>query len=188
MEGVLAEHHAWIIFFGTFFFGETIVLTAAGLAAHGHFSVWSVVVWSYLGTVISDGGWFLLARPVARYLDKDRVRRQRYEKVLTWLDRRFGARPERALLFIKFLYGTRIATIVYLSLRRVGVWVFLRLNFLGTGVWLSVIVTVGWLAGKGIESLSPELSRIEYLLPVILLLSVMLRGLVKWISKRALDE
>ncbi len=185
METLLAQHHAWIIFFGTFFLGETIILAAAALAAQGHFSVWSVVVWSYLGTVISDGGWFLLARPAARYL-KSGARRERYDKVLAWLDRRFGARPERSLLFIKFVYGTRIATIVYLSLRRIGLWVFLRLNGLGTAMWLSVVVTVGWMAGKGIGSLSPELSKVEYLLPVILIVGLCLRELVKWTSRRAL--
>lgn len=188
MEQFLAHHHVWIIFFGSFLLGESLILTASALAAQGHFGVWSVIGWAYLGTVLSDAGWFMLAGKARSFIERNPDRRQRYERVLAWLDRRFGARPERALLFIKFVYGTRIATITYLSLRRTPWRVFAGLNAIGTAIWLAVIVTVGWLAGKGLASLGANLSRLEYLLPLLLISALVIRGIFKWLTQRTMQE
>lgn len=188
MEGLLATHHAWPIFFAAFLFGETLIIPAAALAAHGQFSPWAVGAWAYLGTFVSDALWFRLAGIAERHLAKHEGRLHRYQRVLAWLDRRFGTRPERALLFIKFVYGTRIATIVYLSLRKIAYRVFLALNGVGTAIWVAVVVTVGWLAGKGLEAFGPGLSRLERLLPIVFLLVLLLRGLATWISKRTLSR
>lgn len=186
MEQVLASQHSWIIFFGAFFFGETLIIPAAALAAHGHFGVFAVAGWAYLGTVVSDALWFLLARPAHRLLSRRVETNRRYELALRWVDRRFGKRPEMALLFIKFVYGTRIATISYLSMRGLKLRRFAALNGIGTGVWIVVIVAVGWLAGKGIASLGPRLSKLELILPLMLLFALALAELGRQLSRRAL--
>lgn len=188
MEEFLATHHAWIVFFGAFFLGETLILTASALAAHGHFSVFAVVIWAYLGTVLSDGMWFLLARPAKLFFDRSGRGRVRYQRVLEWLDRRFGPHPERALLFIKFVYGARLATIVYLAIRRVRFRTFMGMNGAGAAPWLAAVVTVGWLAGKGLSYLGPQLSRLEYLLPLVLALALIIQGVVKWLSRRSIER
>jgi membrane protein DedA with SNARE-associated domain len=138
--------------------------------------------------VASDALWFRLAGPAERYLSKHPDRWYRYRRVLAWLDRRFGAHPERVLLFIKFVYGTRLATIVYLALRKLKLRVFLAFNGVGTALWIAVIVGVGWFVGKGVSILVPELGRVERLLPVVLGLALLLKGTATWISKRALAE
>jgi membrane protein DedA with SNARE-associated domain len=145
-------------------------------------------VWAYFGTILSDAGWFLLAGTARSYIERSTTRKQRYERVLAWLDRRFGARPERALLFIKFIYGTRIATITYLAIRRTPFRVFATLNAVGTVIWLSVVVTIGWLAGKGLAFLGPQLSRLEVLLPLLLVLALVIRGTVKWLTQRTIQK
>jgi membrane protein DedA with SNARE-associated domain len=188
MEGVLAAHHAWLIFFGAFLFGETLIIPAAALAAQGQLSPWAVGGWAYLGTVVSDTLWFRLAGLAGRHLSNHEGSRRRYLTVLAWLDRRFGARPERALLFVKFVYGTRIATIIYLSARKLKLRLFVAYNASGAVLWVVVIVTVGWLAGRGLAILGRDLSRAERLLPIVLLLALLLKGAVTWISKRALSK
>ena len=57
----MTSYHSWIILAGTFVFGDSIVLAASGLAAHGQWPVSSVILWSFLGTLISDTMWFKLA-------------------------------------------------------------------------------------------------------------------------------
>lgn len=188
MLDLLAQHHAWIVFFGAFLFGETLIIPAAAVAAQGHFSIFAVAGWAYAGTVISDTIWFVSARPGRRFLERNDKRRASYEKVLDWISKRFGERPERALLFIKFVYGARLATIVYLSIRRLALKRFLALNGVGAAFWIVVIVSTGWLAGRGVASLSSNLVKIEYLLPAVLAATLLLRGLVKWKSKRAIEK
>ncbi|MBA3348984.1 MAG: VTT domain-containing protein [Actinobacteria bacterium] len=188
MIELLTHHHAWIVFLGAFLLGETLIIPAAVVAAQGHFSVLAVAGWSYLGTVASDAIWFSCARPLSGVLERNQKWNERYTMALAWINRRFGDRPERALLFIKFLYGTRIATIVYLALRRLRFKTFISFNAMGTAVWVIAIVTVGWLVGKGIANLQSELTRIEYLIPSALLLALILKGLVSWASKRTLRK
>ncbi|MEO7803353.1 MAG: VTT domain-containing protein [Actinomycetota bacterium] len=188
MLDLLSQHHAWIVFFGAFLFGETLIIPAAAVAAQGHFNIFAVAGSAYAGTVISDAMWFMSARPVSRFLDKSARRRASYEQVLGWVSRRFGERPERALLFIKFVYGARLATIVYLSLRRLALKRFVVLNGVGAACWIVVIVTIGWLAGRGVGGLSTGLAKIEYLLPAILVFTLLLKGLITWVSKRAIEK
>jgi membrane protein DedA with SNARE-associated domain len=188
MEGILTTHHAWLIFLGAFFFGETVIIPAAALAAQGQFSPWAVGGWAYLGTVVSDALWFRLAGLAEHHISTHAGKQRRDRIVLAWLDRRFGARPERALLFIKFVYGTRIATLVYLSIRKVTFQLFLAFNSVGTAAWVVVVVSVGWLVGKGLAAFAPDLSKVEHLLPIVLLVALFLRGVAKWMSKRALSR
>ena len=188
MTELLTQHHAWIVFLGAFLVGETLIIPAAVVAAQGHFSIFAVAGWSYLGTVTSDAVWFSCARPLSRMLKRNEKWNDRYAAALAWISRRFGERPERALLFIKFVYGTRIATIVYLALRRISFKTFVSLNSIGAAIWVAAIVTVGWLAGRGIASLQSNLSRLEYLVPSALFLALILKGLVSWASKRTLRK
>ena len=188
MADLLAQHHAWLVFFGSFLFGETLIIPAAAIAAQGHFSVLAVAGWAYLGTVVSDGIWFVAARPLSRLLERSEQSQARSKAALNWISKRFGDRPERALLFIKFVYGTRIATIVYLSVRKLALRVFVAYNSVGTGLWIVVIVSIGWLAGRGIANLQSSLTKIEYLLPVAIILALGLKGLVAWLSKRAIEK
>lgn len=188
VSDLLGQNHSWIVFFGAFFFGETMIIPAAALAAQGHFSIFAVAGWGYAGTVVSDSIWFVSSGPARRFLERSLRRRTQYERVLGWISRRFGERPERALLFIKFVYGTRIATIVYLSLSRLSLRRFTTLNGVGTAIWIPVIVTVGWLAGRGAANLGSGLSKIEFLLPLVLVVVLLLKGLVTWLSNRAIKR
>lgn len=188
MTELLTQHHAWIVFFGAFLFGETLIIPAAVVAAQGHYSIFAVAGWSYLGTITSDAIWFSCAQPLSRILKRNEKWNDRYGTALAWIDKRFGERPERALLFIKFVYGTRIATLMYLALRPLGFRRFVAFNAGGAAVWVVAIVTVGWLAGRGIANLQGGLSRLEYLVPAALVLALILKGLVSWASKRTLRK
>jgi membrane protein DedA with SNARE-associated domain len=188
VDSLLNPGHAWLIFFGAFFFGETLIFPAAALAAQGHFSPWAVGVWAYLGTIVSDTLWFSLAGVADRRLATWESWRRRYHQVLAWLDRRFGAHPERALLFIKFVYGTRIATITYLALRKLQLRRFLAYNGVGAAVWATVVVAAGWLAGRGVKALAPGLTNVEHVVLIVLVLALIVRGIVKWISNRELPR
>ena len=186
MEEFLGQHYSWIIFFGAFIFGETVIIPAAALAAQGHFGVFALAGWGYAGTFVSDAIWFLLASPVGRFLERSEKSRAKYKTLVGWVSRRFGGRPERALLFVKFIYGARIATITLLSLGGVSLRRFLALNSVGTAVWIVVMVTVGWLAGRGVGIVASGLSRIEYALPLFLILTLALKKVVT--SKQARDR
>lgn len=176
------------LFFGGFFFGETVIIPAAFLAGQDILSLTEVFWITYLGTVIADTLWFLAGPFVWRFLHRFKGISTRSESVMARLDLLYANLPFRALLVSKFVYGTRILTIIYLSLEKVSTVRFLIMNLLSTFIWLVAIVGIGWLAGKSIFNIIPFISDIKYALLVIALLIVGLKLAPLWFQKRSVQE
>jgi len=93
-----------------------------------------------------------------------------------------------SLLFIKFLYGTRIMAILYLSMRRMRFLTFLLFNTIGTIIWLVAIILVGWLAGKGVANIDEIYQRFEFVLMTLVLLLVCYKMLTIWLGKKVVKK
>lgn len=184
--GWMTSYHSWIILAGTFVFGDSIVLAASGLAAHGQWSVGSVILWSFLGTLISDTMWFKLADRTLQKIMSDPAREAAFVRMTARMDRWVGESPHRGLLFVKFLWGTRTLSIVYMASREVSTRTFVLFDAIGTLLWLAVLVPIGFLAGHGVANLSADLTRLEYALPILLVLAIVLQRGRTWILNRRL--
>lgn len=66
----LTEHHFLIVLFGAFFFGESVIITASSLAAQNDWSMGSIALGAFVGTVASDTIWFLLGGWLRRVSDR----------------------------------------------------------------------------------------------------------------------
>jgi len=55
-------------------------------------------------------------------------------------------------------------------------------------LWLSVICTIGWLAGKSITNLAPFLNRFEYAALALVLVLVTFKIGTAWISRKIAKE
>ena len=179
----LITYHLPALFAGAFFFGETVILTASFLSAQGWWNLWSIFVVTLLGTVLSDGVWFLLGNWILHRKNFQK-HEAKYEKLVNKLDKKIGNRPYLSLLVIKFLYGTRILTIIYLSFRKIKFWQFIIFDFLGTSFWLVVIMVIGWLAGKGYSHVIQVFHNIGYGFSALLLFFILYRIVNIWISKK----
>lgn len=172
------------LFFGGFFFGETVIIPAAFLAGQDILSLTEVFWVTYLGTIIADTLWFFAGPPLFRFAHRFEWIAKRSESVLMKVETLYANQPFRALLVSKFVYGTRILTIIYLSFRKISAVRFLVVNLLGTFVWLLAIVAIGWLAGKSIINLIPVLSDLKYVLLIIVALIVIIKFAPTWFQKR----
>lgn len=181
---LLTSFRAPAIFLGAFFFGETVIITAAFLAAH---KLWSMdeVFWLALsGTVLADVVWYLFGQRLMRFFRRWKKYREEGNQLLAALEKTTGQRPFLALLFIKFLYGTRVLTIMYLSARKVGLRTFTIFDSIGTVLWLIAVMAIGWLAGKSITNLAPVLDRVEFAALVLILCIIGFRMGTLWLSKK----
>lgn len=174
----------WVVFVGTFFLGESVILGAAALAAQGTSSVWSVAGWAFAGTVLSDTVWFTSAGRAVAVVNRDGERAARLARHGQRLDRWTGTHPQRALLFIKFVYGTRILSITYLAWRRVDPATFVAFDAAGTAVWLAAIVPVGFFGGRGLERAGVDLTRFEVGFAVVVVVAVVVRAAMLWRRRR----
>lgn len=176
------------IFVGSFFFGETVIFTAALLSGEGLWSPFEVFFYAFLGTVLSDSAWFL----AGSFLIHNSKRIQKYKAdhidIVKKLEKITGDKPFLALLFIKFMYGTRILMITYLSFRKTSFKVFTLFNCIGTIIWLIIVVGLGWLAGKGIINLIPSYHQFSFLLLSLIAIIIIFRYFAKWIQKIILKK
>lgn len=185
---MLSTYQLPAIFLGSFFFGETVILTAAFLAGEGTWSISSVFWLSLVGTVASDSIWFLFGQTFFKFTKRWEKYQDKYQTFLIKLEKTTGQKPFLSLLFIKFLYGTRILTILYLSIRKMRYSTFLLFNTIGTTIWLLVMITIGWSAGKGLAGAGPIFSRIEYIITALIVLIVLYRIITGWLSKKIVKE
>lgn len=176
------------LFLGTFLFGETIILAASFLAAQGLWSAWTVWWLALLGTLGADALWFLYGQKILAYFHRWETYRRSSEKFLGTLEKITGAHPHRALLFVKAVYGTRILTIIYLSIRRVNFLTFITFDAIGTAWWLAIIVLFGWLTSRGVVNLIPTLDRLEYLALAIIVIIIVWRLAFLWLGKKITKE
>jgi membrane-associated protein len=163
--------------------GETVILAAVIVATQGDWSLTEVVLWCFVGTVASDALWFRLAGVVdTRWLQR-RGASDRHRRTVAWLRRRTGERPHLALLFIKFLYGSRFLMLVYLATRRLPLRRFLVFDGMGTAVWLAVLVPVGWLLGHGLMTAAAA-GRLDLAIVGVIVALLVTRGLFVWNRER----
>lgn len=184
---LLSIYQLQAIFWGAFFFGETVVIAAAFLAAQGLWSIHNVFWLSLVGTIVADSLWFFLGQHLFKHKRLEK-HRQKHQSALSKLETLAGEKPFLALLFIKFLYGTRILTIIYLSMRKVKFSLFLLFDTIGAIIWLFVILGIGWLAGKGIVNMLPLFKKIEYILLVLVIILILFKLGTTWISKKILKK
>ena len=179
-----------VIFFGAFFFGEAVIVTAAFLAAQGTLSISTVFILSLLGTLIADTLWFFSGRYVLSLTHRFDKYEEKYRGFLNHLVELYERSPFLSLLFIKFLYGTRVLTILFLSMRKMPIRTFFFYNTIGTLIWLSVITVVGFVAGRtiGIERITSSFRKVELTLLFLVILLVAVRFGTTWITRRFSKE
>lgn len=163
--------------------GETVVLAAVMVATLGSWSLAEVVLWCFVGTVASDTVWFWLTGITNNRLLRERMLTRRRQRTMAWLRQRTGPRPYVALLFIKFLYGSRFLMIVYLAIRRVSLRRFVLYDGAGTVLWLAVLVPIGWLLAHGLIDAAGA-RRLDLVVFVVVLVLLVVRGGSAWLTSR----
>ncbi len=172
------------MFAGAFLFGETVIISSALIVFSQGLSVPLAVGLAFFGTVLSDLIWFLLGSSVVRRRLERNGTWDKHQDFIARLNQLFGKRPFLILLVIKFLYGTRILTIVYLSIRKMPIWQFLFFNSLGTILWLSVLFGLSKAAVETATSVGDTLGTIQIVIVSGVVVFIVIKLLNLWITKR----
>jgi membrane protein DedA with SNARE-associated domain len=175
------------IFVGTFLFGETVVPAGIVLAAAGAVPVPALLGLCMLGTLASDLVWFFFGQRLVHFARRWRTLQTRYERAMEAMERVDDGKKFYYLLFYKFVYGIRIVTIVYTSLRRIPLRRFLLLDAIGTAAYMSILIGVGLLLCQGATELAPAVHTLRYLLAAPVLLFILMRMGTQWLRKRLFD-
>ncbi len=175
-------------FAGAFFFGDSVILTTAYLAGQQHWSPVPIFLAMFLGTAVADTLWFFAGVVMTKWSANMSFMRNEREKAAVLLQKLMGKNPMYALIFIKFLYGSRIAMILYTAARGFSFRVFSFYNSIGILAWLVVFFPLGYLGGMGIGVVLPPSSTIQAAVAVLITSVILMRIFTIWLTKRVTKE
>jgi len=154
---LLARFGLPAVFLGAAVEGDVSMLLA-GVAAHfGDLDPASTLLAGALGAFAGDVGWFAAGR-----LRADAIRENRfYRKAAPYLEplaRRVGVWQ---IPLARFLYGTRLATLLYWGARGLPAWRFAIIDAFGSLLWAAVIGGLGYVASSSAEAILGRVRKLE---------------------------
>ena len=182
------RHEFATIFFGSIFFGESVIIPAILLSAQGSLQPLGVFLASFLGTVTADIGWYFFGKRVITSFDRLGNLKKRYALFIQNIERKDEWRRLLFFTFFKFIYGIRILTIIYFSIQKMPFMRFLAIDAGGTLLWLMAAFLLTWPAWRGVSSTLPTLDSFGYTLLAALGFLILFRFIYVWLSKKITKE
>ena len=185
MEELLRRFGLWAVFFGTMIEGDLTLLLAGVLcrAGTGVFAFEEVMLWGTAGGVVGDSLSYLIGarfRNSARSLRFFRKARPRLEKLM----RRFGV---LSVFIVKYVYGLRTASAIFLGLAHFGYIRFALLTVGSCGVWVGLLAGLGYTFATGIERLIGDLHRFQIVVLLLVILVVTVVIILRF-ERRVIEE
>jgi len=144
-----------IIFLGAGFGGEVAVITLGFLSAQGVFPLVTFFLVSFIGTLSTDMIWFFLGR--TKMIGKMLTHRYANKTVLIIteaISKVSGGSHLLAMIFAKFLIGTRVVLIMYVAKTGISVKKFIYYDVISVIAWLLVVIPIGYVGGLGFSYLA----------------------------------
>jgi membrane protein DedA with SNARE-associated domain len=174
----LVEHYGYLaVFIGALVEGETILVMAGFLAHEGYLNLAAVMAIAAFGGFLGDQFFFTLGR-------------YRGREILT----RFPGIQARAtrvgalvlryqnwlIIFIRFMYGLRVAGPILLGMTPVSHVRFAAVNLVGAIIWATLIGGAGYLFGQAVSLFLHNAQRYQ----ALALVAILLLGFGFWIFRR----
>jgi membrane protein DedA with SNARE-associated domain len=149
LPAFITKHIFVMAFFGAFAGGSSITLILAVLAGQGMFPVVELATGAALGNFCSDAVWFTIGRSTNFIRWKRAERISKGFLVVQNLWKKYRKSDLGIFILVKFLYGLRVITILFLGKIRYPVSRFMGLNAVAVICITIFLVTVGWSTGRG---------------------------------------
>ena len=176
VQQLIASYGYYAVFLGALLEGETLVVMA-GFAAHrGYLELPWVMACAGAGGFLGDQFYFYLGR---RHGDFVRNRIHFLEQHTGRVNRLLARYGVLVIVLMRFVYG-RIVGPALLGMSEVAAWRFALFNFCGAVLWAALIGGIGFLFGRSLEAVLPNLHRYE----MLVLAALALVGAVLWAFNR----
>ncbi len=190
---VFIDHYPYleylVIFLGAAFGGEFVLLALGFLAAQKVISIFSLVIFSLLGTLFSDTLWFFLGRTIfVRKIVAHRYANNTIFVINKAIQRVSKGNNLFALIIAKFLVGTRILLIMFVGSKIIKFKDFIRQDILAIILWLTVIIPIGFISGLGFTYFASILENIYMAIGFVLLIIFLSIMLEIWLKKRLTED
>ena len=170
VAGVLSEE--FLLFF--------IILAGTGIT-----NLWIVALFGFIGIIIHDSIFYFIAHSnIIRKLNMKIKFSERNKGIVLFIERIGNGGYFKPLLLSKFIYGTRIPLIFYAAHREKSFGRFIFYNMFAVLGWFLIMAPLGWLAGQGFSKLLHIAKGIEKILAIVLILTIIVYAVRKFISRK----
>lgn len=157
MEEFISNFGLFGIFVGAAIEGDVAIVVAGVTASLGLLGLAPAMAAAIAGCLAADSFWFLLAKSRAEAIRATRVYRAVGLQVEA-LAMRLG--PWH-IVYCRFIYGTRIATMMLWGLRELSYRHFIALDILGCLIWAALLGTLGYLGSESAEKMLGQAQEAE---------------------------
>lgn len=180
MGALLLKYGLIAVFIGGALEGD-VTFVVAGVTTHlGLLHLPSAIVAGTLGALTGDCTLYWLGRSRSTQIRNTKAY-QRAEPIASRLADRLGPWE---ILVARFVYGARIASIIFWSTRRLSFVKFVAVDLIGCFIWCCLLMTLGRLLTNRATILIGEVRRVELLLLAVVIVIVTTSFVVKTIFRR----
>jgi membrane protein DedA with SNARE-associated domain len=157
LEELLSRFGLLAVFLLAAIEGDISVILAGVVAHLGFFSLFAAIAVGTIGACAGDCAWFFIARSHAATIREGRI----YRRIGPTVEALAGRLGVWSIIAARFVYGTRIATIVFWGVQRLSFVKFALCDLAGCALWASLFATLGYLLSGSAAALIGEIKRVE---------------------------
>jgi membrane protein DedA with SNARE-associated domain len=166
------------------FLSEDILLFLSVLSGADLISPLCIILFGFLGASLHDALCYSISRSsLVDYLKKKLISKERRNEISSFIRKYGGDGLFFPLVVSKFIYGARVATILYVGNRERKFRRFLIFNTISLLVWFTIMVPLAWLAGRGFIEIFQLATKIEKFLLVLVVSLFLLHFGKKYLTK-----
>ena len=180
MEAFITHFGLIAIFLGAVFDGDLVLLLAGVIAHMGLMNLWVVMGLASAGCFTGDFACYVFGRVRSEAILNSRV----YRKVGPTVERVANRVGAWQIVAARFMYGTRVATMLFWGAHRLPVARFVLINGIGCAMWGLILGLLGYTASSGAAALLGEVKRVELWLLSAIVVFVVVFLAIRWMVNR----
>lgn len=149
--------------------GDFALIFFSAFSVVYHINIGIVFLAAYIGTMIGDSLWYAIGRYLGPQIEKKEWLKRGYVRIAEVMEIVFKRRYLLALTVVKYLYGTRVITIIYLAKEHIGFKKFLKYDLLSSIFWIAGVGAVGVLAGMGFVWIETTFKNMQLAVTVLII-------------------
>lgn len=181
MEDFIIRFGLVAVFVGASIEGD-VVLVLSGVTAHlGLLNLWVAMGAGAAGCFTGDLACYAIGRSRSDAIRRSRV----YGKFGPVVERLASRVGFSQILAARFLYGTRVATMLFWGVHRLSLAKFVSVDVAGCAAWAALLGIAGYGASSGAAVLLGEVKRAEIWLLGAVCVSIVAFVSARWVLKRS---
>ena len=184
MEAFIDHFGLIAIFLGAIFDGDLVLLLAGVIAHMGLMNLWAAMGLASAGCFTGDFACFVAGRVRSEAIRNSRV----YLKVGPIVERVADRVGAWQIVGARFMYGTRVATMLFWGVQRLPIARFVLINGIGCAMWGVLLGLLGYSASSGAAALLGKVKRVEVWLLGAIVLFALIFLTIRWFVNRRMSR